>query len=245
MNRTSCAARPVTLIARLLSLSLAVSLAPNTMHAQAAGARAGAGAASKSSKGGCPAPDTTATWFKRQREWLDESSAKWSDESMRNLLLSTGQTAGGTSSALLGYELVQGPVAGPSKADSTVIAGLMKLASERGSTWPTKSVVGARGVLAVWALAAKDTVFARAALKRMMEAGPDESPPAAVAILEDRQRVRIGRKQLYGTQLQKSPTGAWAPLPIEDEAHLALRRDGAELPPLAQSLCAANSAKRP
>lgn len=235
MTGVSPSLRRVVLVASLLAL------APLTLHAQAARVRGGA-----VTKGACPAPDTSATWFKRQREWLDEKSAKWSDESLRTLLLSTGDAnAAATSGALLGYELTQGPLAAPSKADSTIIGGLLKLAAERGSTWPTKSVVGARGVLAVWALAAKDTVLARAALKRMMEAGPDESPPAAVAILEDRQRIRLGRKQLYGTQLEKSAAGTWVPLPIEDETHLALRRDGAELPPLAQSLCAANSAKRP
>lgn len=214
---------------------LALSLGTTPLAAQAK--RGATGAASRA----CPAPDTTAGWYTRQRAWLDETSAKWTDESLRASLLKVRDA--GSSGALLGYE-VTGVAASPLTADdSELIASLKKLAAERGSTWPTRSVVGARGVLAVWSLAAKDTVLARVALKRMMEAGPDESPPAAVAILEDRQRVRVGRKQLYGTQLQRNAAGKLEPLPIEDPAHLALRRDGAELPPLAQSVCAANAAR--
>jgi len=146
---------------------------------------------------------------------------------------------------MLGFEITDAAAAPTSSADSAMIVRLKALAAERGSTWPTRSVVGARGVLAVWALTARDTTLARVALKRMMEAGPDESPPAAVAILDDRQRLLAGRKQLHGTQLHRTATGALEPLPTEDESHLALRRDGAELPPLATSLCAARSAAKP
>ena len=125
------------------------------------------------------------------------------------------------------------------------MAKLKTLTANRGSVWPTRSVLGARGVLALWTLAGRDTLLARSALRRMMEAGPDESPPAAVAIMEDRQRVRRGRKQLYGTQLHPNTDGVLEPFPIEDEAHLDLRRDGAALPPLAQSLCAARAVSTP
>ena len=43
----------------------------------------------------------------------------------------------------------------------TVLAQLRTLASTRGSTWPTKSVVGASGVRAVWLLAHLDTALTR------------------------------------------------------------------------------------
>jgi hypothetical protein len=75
----------------------------------------------------------------------------------------------------------------------------------------------------------------------MMEAGPEESPPAAVAMLEDRLRVRAGRKQLYGTQLVRGASGELEPAPMEDPKHVELRRDAAGLPPMQQSLCAARA----
>lgn len=222
-------------------VALATLLIGSTFSSSAGAQRAAGG-----TRAACPAPDTTATWYRRQQEWLDERTLKWTDDKLRTALLGVSSNSAKNSGALLGYEIVGATNAATmSPADSTLIASLKALAAERGSTWPTRSVVGARGVLGVWALAARDTVLARAALKRMMEAGPDESPPAAVAILEDRQRVRIGRKQLYGTQLQRNAAGKLEPLPIEDEAHLALRRDGAELPPLAQSVCAANATAGP
>ncbi len=227
------------------ALALVSALVPvRVLHAQARGGASPRGA-TKGAPAACPAPDTASSWYRRQKEWLDERGAKWSDESLRAALLSTAADGAASSGALLGFEMADATISAPSAADSVLIAGLKKLAAERGSTWPTRSVVGARGVLAVWGLAARDTMLARVSLKRMMEAGPEESPPAAVAILEDRQRVRMGRKQLYGTQLTLSPTGTPEPLPIEDLAHLSLRRDGAELPPLAQSLCAAAKAARP
>ncbi len=189
----------------------------------------------------CAPLDTTASWFRRQREWMVGGGA-WSDTTLRQALLALpSHDAAAAQGALLGFELNAAPR--PLAAqDSAMIRQLLALASKRGSVWPTRSVVGADGVLAVWTLATRDTALARAALKRMMEAGPDESPPAAVALLEDRARTQAGRKQLYGTQLQRSASGAIAPVPIEDLAHLAMRRDGAELPPLEQSLCAARSA---
>jgi len=217
--------------------ALSTFTATHTVIAQAATKRVAKGAS-------CAPIDTAASWSRRQREWLDERTQKWSDDALRSTLLKSSASEA-VSGALLGFEIIDAAPIAATPADAEAIAKLKALMTDRTSTWPTRSVVGARGVLAVWALAGRDTSVARVALRRMMEAGPDESPPSAVAILEDRQRVRRGRKQLYGTQLQRNATGVLEPLPIEDEAHLALRRDGAELPPLAQSLCAARAAIKP
>jgi len=104
-------------------------------------------------------------------------------------------------------------------------------------------VVGASGVRAVWLIARGDSGLAPTVLHRMMEAGPDESLPADVAVLEDALRLRAGRKQLYGTQLMASTSGLIA-APIEDSAHVDLRRGAAWLPPLDQALCAAGALSR-
>jgi hypothetical protein len=190
----------------------------------------------------CPAPDTTAEWFRKQRAWSDESKHDWSDDSLRTALLrAAGIDAGHSISTLGGYEVVGSEKA--AAGDSLVLARLRALARERGSKWPTRSVVGPAGVRAVWIIAKSDTALARTVLHRMMEAGPDESPPAAVATMEDRLRIMSGRKQLYGTQLVRGNGGALEPAPIEDPRHVDMRRDAAGLPPLAQALCAARIAK--
>jgi hypothetical protein len=195
----------------------------------------------------CAPLDTGAAWFTKQRQWADDSRHAWSNDSLRTALvhaagLDANPTAG--ASALLGYEIVGASAATPNADAATAIAALRTLASTRGSAWPTKSVVGAQGVRAVWLLAAHDSVLARSALHRMMEAGPDESPPAAVAILEDRLRIAAGRKQLYATQLVRGASGQLEPAPLEDPKHVDLRRDAAGLPPLAQALCEAARATR-
>ena len=122
--------------------------------------------------------------------------------------------------------------------DSAVIASLKALAAQRGSNWPTKSVVGARGVRAVAALALRDPQLLRGALHRLMEAGPEESFPPDVATLEDYMRSTNGRGQLYGTQMEMNGKTA-VPKRTEDLAHVDLRRDGAMLPPLETARCVA------
>ena len=102
-------------------------------------------------------------------------------------------------------------------------------------------MVGAAGVHAVFILAHRDTVLGRSALRRMMEAGPEESPAPDVAALEDRMRLVSGRKQLYGTQFTRDAKGNAVLRPMEDSAHADLRREGAALPPFTMGLCLATS----
>lgn len=197
----------------------------------------------QSSAGRCAALDTTAKWYAKQRQWADDSKHSWSNDSLRTALihaagLDTDPNAG--AGALLGYEIVGTTPDAPQGDAATAIASLRTLAQNRGATWPTKSVVGAQGVRAAWLLTSRDSALARVALHRMMEAGPEESPPAAVAILEDRLRIAAGRKQLYATQLVKAADGNLEPAPVEDPKHVDLRRDAAGLPPFAQAICAAS-----
>jgi hypothetical protein len=184
--------------------------------------------------------DTNAAWFRAQRTWLDESRGGWTDEALRDALVRGAALDVEAPLPLqLGWEIVDSASTG--HADSATVARLRALAAQRGSPWPTRSVVGPAGVRAVW-LAAADSALAPAVLHRLMEAGPEESLAADVAVLEDRLRVRAGRKQLYGTQL-RVVNGRPTPYPMEDPSHVDLRRDGASLPPLAVSLCLARRAR--
>ena len=188
----------------------------------------------------CTLPDTTAPWFTQQRQWLSDEKHDWSDDGLRNALLSAAGLMARPLTTQLGVQRIdESPIA---TADSAVVSRLRTLAATRGSAWPTRSVVGASGVRAVWILAQNDTALQRVALHRMMESGPDEALPADVAVLEDRVRLQSGRKQLYGSQLRMI-NGTLAPAPVEDSAHVDMRRDAAGLPPLRQALCAARSAR--
>jgi hypothetical protein len=182
----------------------------------------------------CAKPSQTAPWMLVQKQTLSEEDGAWKNDSLRKVLLRAAKMTTPAVAPQLGWEA-------PMTMDTTpndVVASLKAL--PRGSTWPTRSVVGLAGVRAVFVLAHNDTAFARTALHRMMESGLEEAIKPDVAVLEDRVRVASGRKQLYGTQLVTA-NGRLVPAAIEDSAHVDLRREGANLPPLAWSVCNANA----
>jgi hypothetical protein len=183
----------------------------------------------------------SAPWVKQQAEWFDESAHAWTNDTLRTALLAAaGLTLPLSAPVQLGVQVSGKSRVLGSSADA-MVQQLKTLASARGSTWPTKSVVGAAGVHAVYLLAESDTGLARAALHRLMEAGPTESPAADVATLEDRLRILSGRKQLYGTQFRVDERGKVVLSPMEDSAHADLRREDAGLPPFALGLCLAKT----
>jgi hypothetical protein len=178
-------------------------------------------------------------WVKRQAEWFDDSKHDWTNDSLRTALLqAAGIAAPLVSPVQLGVQIDgRDPALGPT-ADE-MVAQLKKLVAARGSTWPTRSVVGAAGTHAVYLLAQRDTGFGRAVLHRMMEAGPSESPSADVATFEDHLRLVWGRKQIYGTRFRVDGAGKVILAPMEDSAHADLRREDAWLPPFKVGLCLA------
>lgn len=187
--------------------------------------------------------DSSAQWFVKQREWLSESKPSWSNDTLRTSLVGAAHLESGKPlSVQMGWEIQDDVAPMLMGGESAAIAQLRTLASTRGSVWPTKSVVGASGVRAVWLLAHLDTALTRSALKRMMEAGPEESNAADVATLEDRLRLQSGRKQIYGTQFRAGSDGKLALAPMEDSAHVDLRREDAGLPAFKTSACLAQKA---
>jgi hypothetical protein len=190
----------------------------------------------------CRVP-ASAPWIAKQSAWFAEPAHDWTDDTLRTALLkAAGLTAPLGSPAQLGYVVRDRPL--PDNADAAAMAqSLLKLAAARGSTWPTKSVVGAAGAHAVFVLAQRDTALGRAALHRMMEAGPNESAAADVATLEDFLRLTWGRKQIYGTQFTTGNSGKLQLAPMEDSTHADLRREDAALPPLKTGICLANAGK--
>ena len=182
----------------------------------------------------CKQPSPTAAWMLVQRQTLSEEDGAWKNDSLRKAIMKAANLTSSTVAPQLGWE---GPM--PVDTAGSEIISTQK-ALPRCAVWPTRSVVGLVGVRGVFVLAHRDTAFARTALHRMMESGMDEAIKPDVAVLEDRVRLAAGRKQLYGTQLIAS-NGRLVPAAIEDSAHVDLRREGANLPPLAWSVCNANS----
>lgn len=99
--------------------------------------------------------------------------------------------------------------------------------------WPTRAQVGADGASAAWLLvqhADADPAFQSdclALMQPLVDAG--EVAAKDVAYLTDRVLVNTGRRQRYGTQMEKID-GRWEPKPVEDPEHLDARRASVGLP---------------
>jgi hypothetical protein len=185
----------------------------------------------------CKIPNS-APWIAKQNAWFGEPGQRWTDDTLRTQLMAAAGIEGLLVPPVdLGAEFRK-EIFAPTPTARAMVDVLTKLSSTRGSVWPTKTVVGAAGVHSVFILAHLDTTLAKAVLRRMMEAGPAESPESDVATLEDRVRVAAGKKQLYGTQMMFA-NGAISLAQMEDSAHVDFRRDAAGLPPLKTSLCIA------
>lgn len=105
--------------------------------------------------------------------------------------------------------------------------------------WPTEQAVGADGAEAAWlivqhAISRPDlSRRALAELRHHSEAG--NVPAWQPAYLEDRIRIFEGRPQVYGTQFDWDENGEMSPVPVEDPAGLAGRREGLGLEPISQA----------
>lgn len=265
--------RVVLAIAATLS---SAALGNHALAAQASSAGRSAAptkAAAPKKTPSCATVDTTAVWYKKQMATLDESGMKWSNDSLRQALLSAaGLTVATALVPQLGWQNASAPVV-ETPAESAMVV-ILKRSGGRGRggggrggaatgaapaagapaappgggggsasvPWPVKSVVGAAGVRATFVLIQLDSAIQEAGMHHLMEPGPDEDIAADIAILNDRERLLVGRKQPFGTQLHQV-NGKLVPLPIEDSAHVDLRRDDAGLPPLAWSVCNANAKK--
>jgi hypothetical protein len=219
---------------RFLTLSLSLSL---TLSLSLPG-QGRSPLAARRSPPGCRI-DTNATWYKKQREFLDDSKHDWSNDSLRTALLrASGVSMVGPLPVQVGVQIAGRDSFPMTMDDPAAMIGALRRAG-RGSVWPTKSVVGAAGTRGVWTLALRDSAFANMAMHRMMEAGPAEALGADVATLDDRLRLARGRKQIFGTQFVIGDKGRVALAPMEDSAHADMRREGAGLPPFRVSLCVA------
>ena len=188
----------------------------------------------------CAMPDTTKEWAHSQRAWLDDSKHDWSNDTLRSKLLhAAGIDASKPVPLTFGWSIV----AASKQADSAAVALLGAGLTARGAVFPTRGVVGAAGVAAVWSIIVGDSALEASVVRRTMEAGLGEAFETETAMLEDRVRVRAGRGQLYGTVLRALGDGTFAPLRIEDSTHVELRRESAWLPPLKQSVCAARAGR--
>jgi hypothetical protein len=201
----------------------------------------------------CDRPDTAAAWYKTQRDWWAlDAKHDWSNDSLRTALLAAArnlETASMKGSFPIQLGVMVTPAAAPRSGavDAAQIEALRAqfraMAQLRKA--PTRSVVGVAGEHAAWLIAGGDSATMVGFTHQLMEAGPDESSAADVAVIEDWLRTMNGRKPIYASQVRivRDAKGQMElqPIPTEDLAHVDIRRENAALPPLAFALCAAKA----
>ena len=102
--------------------------------------------------------------------------------------------------------------------------------------WPTRQMVGSRGVKSVWLIvqhATHDVAFQRRCLDLMARLPPCEVAAGEVALLTDRVLLAEGNKQKYGTQYHVVD-GKLIRYPVEDETRLDEIRLEIGLPTVAE-----------
>ncbi len=100
--------------------------------------------------------------------------------------------------------------------------------------WPGKSLVGARGNSTVYLVIQHANLETQVKYLPMLQRSVDdsESRPVDLAYLKDRVLMRQGKKQIYGSQVVFSKTGAPEFSPIEDEKNVNARRSQLGLGPI-------------
>jgi len=104
--------------------------------------------------------------------------------------------------------------------------------------WPTVKWAGREGAEgAFFVVQHADLDYQKKYLSVVRQAvGQDNLSPSLLAMLEDRIRVKEGKKQIYGTQLNTAADGTSVLFPIEDEANVDVRRAKVGLGPLSEYL---------
>lgn len=179
--------------------------------------------------------DTTAAWASVSRTWSNERGVRWSNDSLRLVLLAMqardqsareefGQRVGDT---LYGRKLID--------LDSALAAEMTSILDRYGL--PTRDLVGPAGSDAAmlivqhsWSLQERVLESARAVL-------PGQISPEKLAMLEDRVLVHRGEPQRWGTQFTLGPDGVFRFAPIADAVGLDARRAAAGMPPMSLYVC--------
>jgi hypothetical protein len=93
--------------------------------------------------------------------------------------------------------------------------------------WPAKSLVGPAASHWAWYIAQHsdhNVEFQKKCLEEMKKLSSGQTNKYDLAHLEDRVRLNLGQKQLYGTQYKRNSEGGRELMPVEDKERLSDRR---------------------
>jgi len=183
----------------------------------------------------CSPLDTTALWARANRAWSNERGLRWSNDSLRRVLLTLrdrdqapraefGARVGDT---LYGRQLMN--------VDSTLAAEMEVILGRFGL--PTRSMVGPAGSDAAMLIVQHNWPLQERVLALAKAMPRGEISPEKLGMLEDRVLVHQGKPQRFGTQFTAGADGVFRFAPVSDTARLDARRSAAGMAPLRQYVC--------
>jgi hypothetical protein len=191
----------------------------------------------------CPPLDSTAVWARASRSWSDESGLRWSNDSLRRVLLilrdrdqaPRAEFGARFADTLYARKLLS--------LDSTLAAEMTVILDRFGL--PTKSMVGSAGSDAAMLIVQHSWPLQERVLALAKTQPPSQISPEKLGMLEDRVLVHQGKPQRFGTQFTIGPDGRFRFAPVSDTASLDARRSAAGMPPLRQYVCLLEEAGMP
>lgn len=183
----------------------------------------------------CPPFDTTAAWARASRSWTNERGVRWSNDSLRRVLLTMrdqDQAPRAEFGARFGDTLYARKLM---SLDSSLAAQMSGMLDRFGL--PTRAMVGPAGSDAAMLIVQHSWPLQERVLSLAQALPRGEISPEKLGMLEDRVLVHRGKPQRYGTQFTAGPDGAFRFAPVADTVGLDARRSAAGMPPLAQYVC--------
>jgi len=182
----------------------------------------------------CPL-DTTAAWAAASRAWSNETGLRWSDDSLRRVLLAMrerDQAPRAEFGARAGDSLYARQLL---SLDSILAVEMAAILDRYGL--PTRSMVGPAGSDAAMLIVQHSWPLQERVLALALAVPPGEISPEKRGMLEDRVLVHRGGPQRFGTQFTLGSDGLFRFAPVTDTAGLDARRAAAGMPPLVQYVC--------
>lgn len=183
----------------------------------------------------CPPPDSLAPWARVSRAWSAESGQRWSNDSLRQLLIEL-RDQDQLARRDFGARFTDSAYVRQVNAlDSVNARAVTEILDRHGL--PTRPMVGARGADAVM-LVVQHSASLQERVLALAQALPEgEISGQWLALLEDRVLVHRGKPQRFGTQFTIGADTLFHFAPVADTAGLETRRAQAGLPPLQLYVC--------
>ena len=183
----------------------------------------------------CPPIDTTAAWARVNRAWQNENGLRWSNDSLRQVLLDLrdrDQADRANFGARVGDTLyVRKLIA----LDSTLSAEMKVILDRYGL--PTRDLVGAQGADAAMLVVQHSPTLQERVLAMAKALPPGQLSPEKLGMLEDRVLHHQGLPQRFGTQFGLRHDGQFIFAPAADTTRLDQLREHAGMMPLLQYVC--------